>query len=365
MSIASTVYGHVAGLRRSWYVRNPGGRRRLHRPVISVGNLGVGGSGKTPVVAAVVRLLQAVGERPAILSRGYGRRHNEPGAVVVSDGTRVIESVSRSGDEPQMLARALPGVPVVVCADRYLAGRVAEARLGATVHVLDDGFQHLPLWRDADLLLVSAADIDDRPLPSGRLREPLASGRFADALLVSGSAEEVDQVAAAIAVSAVFTIASTPRAPRRVSPFGQPWVSRQGAADADQPERIRVVAVAGIARPERFRATLGNLGWDVVGWLTYDDHHWYGARDVARIADAARAAGADAIVTTEKDAVRFEQLVPSSGGVPWVFVPLETAIEPRAPFASWLVGRLAEARAGRAESAPTRPHASPVAGGTA
>src|SRR5687768_14277849 len=163
--------------RRAWYARHPEARRRLSSPVISVGNLAVGGSGKTPVVAMLARWLVSRGERPAILTRGYGRRHAADGVLVVSDRDRVIEPVARSGDEPQMLARALAGVPVLVSSNRYLAGRLAEGRFDCTVHLLDDGFQHFALERDVDLLLVSRDDLDDTVLPGGRLREPLEAAR--------------------------------------------------------------------------------------------------------------------------------------------------------------------------------------------
>jgi len=268
----------------------------------------------------------------------------------VSDGARIHEPVERAGDEPYLLARALTGVPVVVCADRYLAGRIAEARFGATVHLLDDGFQHLPLWRDCDLLLMSAADVHDRPLPAGRLREPLTSGRSAHALLVAGSAEDVAAVTAAVPVSPHFTVTARIDAPRLVHPFGTPWTA---------PASPRVVAVAGIARPERFRASLSALGWDVVHWQTYPDHHWYSSLDVARIEQAARSRGAAAVVTTEKDAVRLEALRAgagrsgaeratgaSAGAAPWVFVPLHVSIEPHETFRRWLSARLVQAREG-------------------
>ena len=125
MSVLSASYGRLARLRRSWYERHPQAQRILERPVISVGNLSVGGSGKTPVVATLARLLMAMGHRPAILSRGYARRRNVDGVVVVSDREGVLEPVENSGDEPQMLARELPGVPFLVCPDRHLAGRLA------------------------------------------------------------------------------------------------------------------------------------------------------------------------------------------------------------------------------------------------
>ena len=140
MNALSAIYGRVAQFRRSWYERDPSRRRRLARPVISVGNLVVGGAGKTPIVAAVARVLQQAGHRPAILSRGYGRRRRADGVVVVSDGVRVLVPAAESGDEPQMLARSLSGVPVLVAADRYLAGRLAEAQFQASVLLLDDGF---------------------------------------------------------------------------------------------------------------------------------------------------------------------------------------------------------------------------------
>jgi tetraacyldisaccharide 4'-kinase len=142
LTIASHLYALGARVRRRT-LSSSDAQRRLDRPVVSVGNLSVGGSGKTPLVAYIARLLEDAGERPAILSRGYARTRPEDGVTVVSDGIRLRADLERAGDEPLMLARALPRVPVLVCADRYLAGRLAELRLGATAHLLDDGFQHL------------------------------------------------------------------------------------------------------------------------------------------------------------------------------------------------------------------------------
>jgi tetraacyldisaccharide 4'-kinase len=133
----------------------------LSRPVISIGALAAGGSGKTPLTAHVAETLVAMGERPAVLSRGYGRAEPVDGVVVVRDTERVVGALATAGDEPWMLAQALDGVAVVVAADRYLAGRLAETHLGVTVHLLDDGFQHFQLERGTDLLVVSPADLDD------------------------------------------------------------------------------------------------------------------------------------------------------------------------------------------------------------
>src|SRR4051812_35187847 len=148
------MYAAVARRRRERYAGRPDLRRRLRRPVISVGNLAVGGRGKTPMVATITRVLLEMGERPAILSRGYARTHYEDGVVVVRDAAGIRSDLGRAGDEPLMLARQLEGAAVLVSSERYLAGRVAEHHLGATVHVLDDGFQHLQLDRDVDILLI-------------------------------------------------------------------------------------------------------------------------------------------------------------------------------------------------------------------
>ena len=170
--LLSRLYDEAAWRRRRWYACRPDARRRLSRPVISIGALAAGGSGKTPLTAHVAETLVAMGERPAVLSRGYGRAEPVDGVVVVRDTQRVVGALATAGDEPWMLAQALDGVAVVVAADRYLAGRLAETHLGVTVHLLDDGFQHFQLERGTDLLVVSPADLDDPVvLPAGRLRE--------------------------------------------------------------------------------------------------------------------------------------------------------------------------------------------------
>ena len=323
MSVLSAVYGRIARLRRSWYQQRPHARRRLRRPVISVGNLVVGGSGKTPVVEALARMLRDMGERPAILSRGYARRRKEDGVVVVSDLERVLAPVDRSGDEPQMLARALPGIPVLVSADRYLAGRLAEQRFGCTVCILDDGFQHLQLARTLDILLVSPGDLDERVLPSGRLREELDAARVADAVIVSGNGEDTARVSGALGVGTAFRMEAT---------FGA--LRPLGEGEAPVPAGARVVAVAGIARPDRFFRAVRAQGWSVVAELRYADHHWYTAKDLAEINNVAQESRARAVVTTEKDAVRVGEQAW------WAALPMQVSIEPAEEFTAWLRGRL-------------------------
>ena len=335
-SFISTLYGELARQRRLWYARHPDARRRLARPVISIGSLTVGGSGKTPVVAHVAKLLLAIGERPAILSRGYDRQAPADGVVVVRDAERVRADLARAGDEPLMLARALAGASVLVSSDRYLAGRLAEARFGCSVHLLDDGFQHVVLERDLDLLVFDALDLDDvRLLPAGRMRERLETASLADAVLVAGASEsEVEQIGSRLGLPRAFRVSRALGAPRTADPAG---------AVITVPSDTRVLAVAGIAYPNRFFDDLKAEGFDVVRTLTFRDHHPFSPRDVAQITRAARADRVDLVLTTEKDLVRLLPHQPI--GVPLAWVPLNVAVEPAVDFRAWLTERLSSARA--------------------
>lgn len=321
----NTLYAAIARRRREHYARRPDLRLRLRRPVISVGNLAVGGRGKTPIVATITRELLAMGERPAILSRGYGRTRPEDGVVVVRDPDGIRSDFERSGDEPLMLARQLAGASLLVSSDRYLAGRLAEHHLGATVHVLDDGFQHHQLDRDLDIVLVGAEDLA-RPvtLPGGRLREPLDTLIAADAILVSDD-EAVDGVKA--------------RAAAHIPVFRTTRV--MGAPDAAT-DRTPVFAVAGIAGPERFFEGLRSAGWNSVASRSFRDHHPYSRSDAAGIFAAARAAGAGAVVTTEKDFVRLLRYRPFP--MPTIGVPLTMEPDPLPEFRHWLAASLAKVR---------------------
>lgn len=344
MSLLSDVYGRAAGFRRAWYGRRPDRARCLEQPVISVGNLSLGGSGKTPVVAALARLLSAAGESPSILTRGYGRRRTSDGVVVVSDGREVLVSAQESGDEPQMLARALPRVPVLVSSDRYLAGRLAERRFGCNVHLLDDGFQHVQLARDIDLLVISVVDRDESLLPWGRLRESFETAAVADALLVPGSPDVVASIGERLGVVPAFRLALRYGSLRFLSP-----------SDGSAEPGLRVVAVAGIARPERFFTALrdgaagrnGNKEWDVAKEIVFRDHHWFSRRDLDSIERVAVDAGADLVLTTEKDAMRLEGVRTANVGIPWAYLPLQVEVEPAVAFAEWLHERLRTARSGR------------------
>jgi tetraacyldisaccharide 4'-kinase len=327
VNVLSAMYGTAATWRRRWYAGQASRVKRLARPVISVGNLRVGGSGKTPVVAHLAELLLANGERPSILSRGYKRARQTAGVTVVSDGVMVRADLAHAGDEPLMLARALPRVPVLVGADRYASGLHAERELGVTVHILDDGFQHVRLARDVDLLLVDEDDLRDRVLPAGRLREPLANASAADAALVTADPNRVAAVAAALGIGTAFGVTRRLGGPR----FGDRSV---GALAPRRP----AFAFAGIAKPERFFRDLAAAGWPLTGTLTFDDHYAYSQSDFERLAGLARQGGAEVAVTTEKDAVRLEGL--DTGTLPIVVAPLMVSVEPSDRFIEWLMGAL-------------------------
>jgi tetraacyldisaccharide 4'-kinase len=313
--LLDSIYGQVMRVRRRRYERQPQRQRRLSRPVISVGNLSMGGTGKTPVVVAIAEWLLANGQRPSILSRGYARADNADGVVVVSDGHSILAGVDRSGDEPLMMARQVPGATVCVSPERYLGGALAE-RLGCTVHLLDDGFQHLELARDLDILVTTLGEIPNgRVIPAGRLREPKDAAARAHVLVVS------DATAGAAAAEAWgLGISQSCGTTRTIGvPIGL-W--EKGVWEKNVPFRDHtlyavapVLAVAGIANPERFVQSLKDAGWPVADVMTFPDHHRYTATDIAAIKSRMESSRAELVMTTDKDAVRLEGPIAAASSI--------------------------------------------------
>lgn len=277
----------------------------LPRPVISVGNLTVGGTGKTPFVSFLARYLKDEGHEVAILSRGYARRSK--GLVEVSNTERVLASPEEAGDEPFLLARSCPGVRVVVSNDRLIAGNWVMRQRSATIFLLDDGFQHLGLERDLNLALLDAGDLAglERMVPFGRLREPLTSLRRADAVVVTRADEPFDQNALRVLVekhtrerTPVFYAYHDLTVLRRLDMAEE---SRRPSSFA----RCKVAVMSGIGRPQRFVADLEHYGMRLVYQRAFPDHHRYSPEDFREVVRGARDAGAEAIVMTEKDAVNL------------------------------------------------------------
>lgn len=302
--------------------------RRLGWPVVSIGNLSTGGAGKTPLTIALAQLLTARGIHVDVLSRGYGRTGSEP-ARVRPDGT-----AAEFGDEPLLIARAT-GVPVYVAARRYDAGLLAEREATrqqddplsrvSSAHILDDGFQHLPLARAVDILLLNRDDWQDSPLPGGNLREALRAAKRASILAIPAEDTALEAELRAWGWS------------------GPVWrlQRRMEAPQIDGP----VSAFCGIARPEQFFSGLVQAGVKVAARKTFRDHYRYTASDVAKLLAAARAAGATALITTEKDAVRLGALAALfPPEMPLKTAGLVTGIQDESAAIDWLVARLAAAR---------------------
>lgn len=299
----SGLYGAGVTLRLALYRRGLLAVRSASRPVVSIGNVAAGGTGKTPFVRWLAGELLRLGRRPSILTRGWGRASR--GTVVVSDGRGAVASVAASGDEPALLARALPSVPIVAAARRVAAAARAET-LGVPVdiHLLDDGFSHVGLARDVDVVLLDATapDAGGALLPAGLLREPLASLGRADLIVVT-KIEQADP-SAALELARRFA----PGAPvfrARTEVLGVLDRDGRDVDPADLPAGT-TVSVAGIACPDAFRATLARMGIEAAADLPFRDHEPYGPIAVSRIERALEETGATGVVTTEKDAVKLE-----------------------------------------------------------
>ena len=301
-------YRGLLGAREWLYARGIIQSRRLDCPVVSIGNLTVGGTGKTPAVELAVRTLTALGHRPAVLSRGYGRSGG--GVQVVADAASIRLDAEEAGDEPFLLARRLPGVPVVVGPNRYEAGRVARARFGVTALVLDDGFQHRTLGKDLEILMARAVQPwgNGRLLPGGPLREPLGGLARAHLVVATGArrldeAAEVSETVGRVAPAApVLTAIHVP-----TECFE--W-SAMRLVSLDALSGSRLLAFAGIGSPAGFRRTLRETAATVVDFQEFTDHHRYTREELARLERRADQVGADGLVTTEKDWVRLRPLPP-------------------------------------------------------
>jgi tetraacyldisaccharide 4'-kinase len=275
MNPLSAIFGAGVAIRNALYDRNIFQVKKLARPVVSIGNISVGGSGKTPFVIALGQLLAERGIAFDVLSRGYERSSTEI-AVVDPKGTPV-----QFGDEPLLIARKLQA-PVIVGADRYQAGLLAEQKFSSKLHLLDDGFQHRRLHRDFDIVLLPQQDLDDRLLPAGRLRESPSSLRRADALVLF---DPID-------IPHLYT-----ELPSRL----RAQVFKARRLLTLESTTGKAMAFCAIARPQQFLDGLRTRGQEISGQLTFRDHHRYDQRDIDRLLGLKKQTNADSFITTEKD----------------------------------------------------------------
>ena len=297
------LYNLAMRLRAALYSADVLTRHRLPVPVLSVGNLVLGGSGKTPMVRHLTELLLAMDLRPAIVSRGYGGTIKEQ-AAVVSDGRTLLLSPQQGGDEPAMLSQALPGVPVVIGRRRVHPCRLAIDRLHANVLILDDGFQHLAVRRDLDLVLFDASTLagDGRVFPGGILREPFSALCRADAVVLTG-------VTASNRVGAEdFAALVRQRHPALPVFFVSLAAPSLRLSDDAAHQAGPCFAFCGIANPDRFSDTIRSMGLIPRGTLNLPDHVRYSTELLGEICDRATACGATWLLTTAKDAVKLQAL---------------------------------------------------------
>jgi len=297
LRLLSLPYGGIIAARNRLYDRGLLKQDKLPRPVISVGNLSVGGTGKTPTVIFIAHILKERGYRPAVLSRGYGGSAHAP-VNVVSDGNSIRMGWREAGDEPILIARALPGIPVLTGSRRLFTGRAAVETFGADVLILDDGFQHRSLFRDIDMVLLD----DARPfgngflLPRGPLREPAESLGRADILLRTGDAENIEPLREAASLPSFRAI----HKPQGLVAGGTGRIETVAALRGQ-----KVFAFAGIGSPDSFRRSLTDLGAAIVDFRVFADHHPYTLSDIENLRRLAAESGAARIVTTEKDGIRL------------------------------------------------------------
>ena len=301
LRLVSVFYSAVLQARLFLYRKGIFKTRHLQGRVIGVGNLTLGGVGKTPVVMMIAEALCQKGFKPVILSRGY-KGKTEGRARLVSDGHKVLLSADAAGDEPVMMAERLKNVPVIVGSNRYLAGKLAAEKFEADTFILDDSFQHLALHRDLNILLCD----QKRPFgngvvfPAGDLREPIDQFRRADLIMLtrcsgSQSPESFKEFnGSAPIIKTVLRLES---------------FQRLDTDETLEPEYLRgekVAAFCGIVRPDDFIKTLEAVGANVAFHKNFPDHHPFNAEDLSAIETSARAKGARFLITTEKDAVKLK-----------------------------------------------------------
>ncbi len=327
----SPLYSLLMQVRQSLYRKGYLRQHRLAVPVLSVGNLTMGGTGKTPTVAFIATFVQSLGYRPVIISRGYGGRAKDL-VNLVSDGTEIFLTAKEAGDEPYMLARHLPGIPVLTGKKRLHPCRYALERLPCDILILDDGFQHLAIARDIDIVLFNATSLagNSRVFPGGELREPVSALKRCTAFLLTG----IDT--GNMARAERFTMLLHERFP------GKPVYSSSltsglffenteaGQTPCDPPS-FPLYAFCGIAHPSRFQDTLAGAGLQINEFTAFSDHRAYGQADMDLLCRQAKKAGAKGLVTTEKDLVKVELLTRSMP-----LFSVKTHLTPDEPFLTYL-----------------------------
>ncbi|MBC8318029.1 MAG: tetraacyldisaccharide 4'-kinase [Desulfobulbaceae bacterium] len=327
------LYGWLMSFRAALYKKGVFACHRLSVPVVSVGNLTMGGTGKTPVTLYLAKLL--FDRRPAIVSRGYkGKSRKE--IHVVSDGKTVDSNAAFSGDEPVFLAESLPGVPVLTAKKRVAAGRYAVDNFQAGIILLDDGFQHLALVRDVNIALFKIDSFlgNNRIFPGGDMREPLKALCRADCFVLTCVDDENRERAMSIRKALEKRFPEIPVYLAAFEPAG--LVSMDGSEHAvDGCEKQKFYGFCGLASPVSFERTLAGAGIDLAGFQAFKDHHDYTGDDLNRLIGDAKTAGAQSLITTEKDMVKLKNM-----SCDFPLTALRMAVVPEEEFDQFVLDRL-------------------------
>jgi len=351
LSMASKVYGGAVKLRRIFYENGIFSSKRLPCPVISIGNIIVGGTGKTPMTIYVARVVKQLGYKVAIISRGYKGSAEKIGGIV-NDGKVLLMTPENAGDEPYMMASTLKTVPVVVGKNRYKAGMLALRKFDPDVLVLDDAFQHLKIWRDIDLVLIDSR----RPmgnghlLPRGVLREPVSALLRADAIMLTRSDAPSDPQT----IPYYLKLKRYLYGKQTFKAYHIPYIHKviRGEKsilggnsetsltfDSDFIKGRNAFVFSGLANNQDFHRILKGLKCIVINSLEFSDHHFYSGEDIKNITESAKRSGADCLITTEKDFVRIADI--NRWSVDLVVVGIEISLGPDADlFNTFIKSRL-------------------------
>ncbi len=309
LSILEIVYFVLLTLKNILFKLGIIETRRLPCKVVSVGNITTGGTGKTPAVESLAGIFKKNGKKVVVVSRGYGGKNKKP--LIVSDGKNILTGVKEAGDEVYMMARHLEDIPIVICKDRYEAGKLAVEKFAPDIIILDDGFQHRQLERDIDIVSVSAINPFGYKhlIPRGLLREPLFALKRADYFIISRAdqvkKEELNEIKEKIKKynekAKIFTSQYQPLSVNSLT------LETNNCYKVDELKGKKVLALSGIGNPTSFMKSLKELEADVIDAIIYPDHYKYREKDLMDIAVQAQLKEVDWVITTEKDAVKFTE----------------------------------------------------------
>ncbi len=350
-SILAVIYSCIIRIRLQLYRGGLRPVRKLDRTVISIGNIVLGGTGKTPFTIYICQMLLDSGIRPAILSRGY-RGTAEKRNLLVSNGSEILCSSTESGDEPWLMAAKLAGAPVAVGGTRYKSARLCQSSqsLNPDVFLLDDGFQHIQLHRDIDIVLIDATSPfgGEYVLPKGILREPLSSLERADAFIVTRThlrSEGLDKICSRLnqynPTSPIFLFSH--RLSGYAPVYGIDTTNRDSASPTEKPPGKNAFVLAAIGNPLQFIKDLENLELNISGQVLMRDHHPFSQEDMDRVIDGFKDSGAEFIITTEKDAIRMSHLNLRKAPIFSVGLVVQSSEENK--FREWLLKQVSDSSA--------------------